>query len=384
MHRNVLIINEFNSSNIGDKIINSCMTRIVAKVFTTSTIYQIPASMSAATYIKSSVLDGTIIDNERVNNTIKSNSKFKRRTINLISKFNNSTSYWMAHKNNFNSIMKSIGNVKFDHVIIGGGQLFMDYAGFYSTLRRILESINFDSCIILGVGVSKGLSEIATREFSRLLYNRKVLSVITRDEQSRANFHYFGPEISYKCKSFLPDIAYAYTELHALNPSVKKDKNIGFSFMQYNDFNVHNPGIDKCIYMNLLCNEMNKYPRYKWKLIASTKYDYAFLSELIDYYFNTYDKCIKNKTLVLDDMNDSRPIHTYVESIMSCVKIISNRLHAYIVSRSLNIPAELLDHNPKFESASKCKLSTTELSKSYESILTQYVAKSRIITRGAK
>lgn len=184
----ILVINQYNSDNLGDKLLNRMICNYLNNNF-----YEYENAGFAQTV------------NQDITSEIKSDKlyKFKKRIPPLLK-------YFLNYKYKLKIIQKKIDIKSINAVLIGGGQLLKHRTVFLYCLWNWISFAKKNKLpvIIYGVSVDSNITYFEEKIYKKLLKKVNVINV--RDIQSQKKLQNMGFNVNYS-----PDIAFSTKDIKA-------------------------------------------------------------------------------------------------------------------------------------------------------------------------
>lgn len=300
--KRILVINQYNSDNIGDNLLNEMLCLNLKRMgYNTDNVGYAQQHKQVVEYK---------IDDSKVNFV----KLFLKRIISPWLK------YQLIYKLKLNTSQKNLKKQKWDAVIIGGGQLLKHNSVFMYCFRHWINwaKKNDIPIILHGIGVDSELSKYEIKVYKK--YLRYVQVVNCRDIETKEIM-----KQKFDVKAYIsPDIAFTYS-----NEKVGKDNKNAILVMPYSyltarrsfKFNISKSQYFKTI-EHKIKNIKEKEPDLKVVLAATTSDDASECYRFAEWYANSGEKCIVRK------IQDS---DTLFQEACKSKYMITGRMHAMIV-----------------------------------------------------
>ena len=316
--KRVLVLNEGNSENLGDQLINFCVLSFFSE-------YEVQFQSFTCH------LNGNEV-NSKLNLGIeqKRNKLLKKIIPNWLKIIVSGISWIQKNK----SIFKTIKNNRYDLVVIGGGQLLNSFWLFSLALYKWTSLLRKNNILLFscGVGNIKFFSNISRLLVKKGLRNCKELTI--RDLISIQT-------IKDKFKldaSYLPDPVFSISSIIKGKGKSKNAVILPFSFEDV--YAVYNKaGMNKADFLQFWVNKI-KIDSEKFETLYVTVTDFiqdkSILDELSQFSFSPNVKFVFYKNW-----------KDLVDLISSSIYIYSGRMHALIIGYSYNCKCESFDVSDK-------------------------------------
>lgn len=317
--KNIVLVGEYYSSNLGDNLLCQCAEQLIRNYLDDISISWVDLTYgSKPSFKKSQIFRMYYIFTSYIRNANKGSLIYR----------------YMAY-----NVYKRLRHIekrrKIDLIIFAGGQIFLDYFSFQ--ISRIIKyaeqndiPVIFNSC---GVG---SFSSSAREQFINVLNSSVVKRITLRDGLS------FIHNLTKKELFHVPDNAILCSEVCNI---LKKDKSdiIGLGVISPFIYNANNAEkISEDDFITFWAKIISKIDSegLKWQLFVNGSEDDFLFANKILFKLNLAEN---------PDLISPRPTSAMqLISIISSYKaIISCRLHSYIISYSLAIPAIMLNWDNK-------------------------------------
>lgn len=299
-----LVVNQYNSDNLGDKLLNEMLCLNIMKL--------------GHEYVNAGFAQTTeqSIDYDKTKKKDIILRKIKKKIHPLIK-------YILIYKKRINTIQKKEELLKCDAIIIGGGQLLKHNSVFlfcmlnwikYAKKRRI-------PILIYGISVDLNINHIEKFIYKKIIKAANTVNV--RDLQTaKLMKRYFNTEALVS-----PDIAFSYYD-YIIQKKVDKENN-NILILPYDSitakfsFNNKETKLENYKKIISLINQENKDSKKQSIILtATTSSDLSECYELYNYLiYNGYEaKIIKSKNI--DELK---------ELVLNCKELITGRMHAMIL-----------------------------------------------------
>ncbi|BBK23522.1 hypothetical protein Aargi30884_24250 [Amedibacterium intestinale] len=244
---------------------------------------------------------------------------------------------------NYKRIKKACDKIKYDTVVIGGGELLCAHHGFNSSLKCFTKYFKNKNIPIKLIGVSGDLNmrKLYRNRFRESLLRCTYVSV-------RDGFTKEICENYYKLKiDLFPDVVFAYNKILKKKPNIHKEQSIVFAPISFN----------KEVSIGLGLDIISEYTEYLKNLLlenlkegnniiltATTKDDYIFVKELYTFLLNEF----KGYKIEIKKMSS---LEEYIDLVKTSKLVISGRMHAMIIGliqKNKVVPIEFKTKLKKF------------------------------------
>lgn len=303
--KNILIINEGHTSNLGDKLLNQVMVELMKKNRVINEKY-VPIETDES--MEKGILVGPtpgIVN-------------FKNKVIGRLglTLFFNDIKYKRL-------IKKRIKNKQFDLAIIGGGELISDNANFNSAFYNWVTLLYEKNIPIIVTGVSGNKpDEKMSKRYKEALELCDLVSV--RDKSTQKLFEEaYGIRVQY-----IPDYAFLYKKLSGKAENYKKDNSVTaqiycLHYLPQGTFKGTEEEYYQMWIKLIQKNMMNA--QTEIKLSYTNKEDR-------DYTRTFYQYCVEQEVFDNISLVETDSIEKYVELVKSTSAIITGRMHAMILA----------------------------------------------------
>lgn len=317
--KNIVLVGEYYSSNLGDNLLCQCAEQLIRNYLDDISISWVDLTYgSKPSFKKSQIFKIYDFFTSYIRNTNRGSLIYR----------------YMAY-----NVYKRLRHIekrrKIDLIIFAGGQMFLDYFSFQ--ISRIIKyaeqndiPVIFNSC---GFG---SFSSSAREQFINVLNSSVVKRITLRDGLS------FIHNLTKKELFHVPDNAILCSEVFNV---LKKDKSdiIGLGVISpfiYNANNVEKISEDDFITFWTKIISKIESEGLKWQLFVNgSEDDFLFANKIL---FNL--NLAENPDLISPRPTSAMQLISIISSYKA---IISCRLHSYIISYSLAIPAIMLNWDNK-------------------------------------
>lgn len=355
----VLVCNEWTSSNIGDKTIDYVVSNVLGMSLPENEdniIVHLGISLHTSEVMIDKYNGRKYVKSQYIKSphyvaTLKERLAFK-----LLHRINNSESYWITHKRRLRDFNLKSGNQDYDYLFIGGGNLIMDYIGFYATIGNILKNVHYKHLYFIGVGVDDLTHcDEARKKYQQILDNYAINRIYVRDTKSYNNLFK-----NFNVHSEVKVLADPVFSIHSIYRKARSSdlSPIVMSFMNLEDYcknmKIPNDANNAKMYMDSLSKILDNYREEEIILLPNSKVDGSFMRSLIEYYKKNNPNTESKITLFsypayTDSSNNYEIMAEYLKILSSAKKVVSNRMHALIIATSYGIPIEVSNHTPKLD-----------------------------------
>lgn len=325
--KKVLLVNEGNSGNLGDQLINYSLQRILSDSLTN----QYKVHWHSYSFVDNENNTTTEIDERKFTKIDKIKSKigqtFLYKSI--------ARRKWLEHnKNKIKKLMSS----DYDILLIGGGQLLNSSWLYPYLFTKWIKLFKGKKIATIAIGIGKGLNIFDKQIVNKALSECQAITV--RDLYSKKIVE---EKFNQKCK-LIPD------PVLLISNFIKTEKNSNYAIILPASFeNVYlryNTKLDEAEYLDVWVKKIEDYLKYHAKIIVSITdiiQDVKVFNQLKTMYSTHH-----NVEFILPN----NAIHL-VELIGSSELVYSARMHALIIGLSYNINCEVMEISPKLKDFKK-------------------------------
>lgn len=300
--KRILVVNQYNSDNIGDNLLNEMLCLNLKRMgYSIDNVGYAQQNKQVVEYK---------IDNSKVN-FMKS---FLKRIISPWLK------YQLIYKLRLNTSQKNLKNKKWDAVIIGGGQLLKHNSVFMYCFRHWINwaKKNDIPIILHGIGVDSGLSKHEIKIYKKCLKYVQVINC--RDVETKEIMRQKFDVIAY----ISPDIAFTYHNEEA--EKYNKDVILVMPYSYMTARKAFQFNISKSQYFKTMRHKIkdikDKEPNLRVVLAATTSDDATECYRFAEWCADSGERYIVKK------IQDSS---TLFQEACKAKYMISGRMHAMIV-----------------------------------------------------
>ena len=296
----ILMVNESNKSNYGDKAIHFTISKLFGHYEQDFTPFSYPVF------------------------------KFKKNTL-----FTNYLEYFFFFISHFIKVFR-LKYKNYDQIVIGGGQLIRNNIKF--SISLFVFTLLHKNVKLICVGCDKDFHKIVLRlnKFSL----KRINEIVLRDENSEKNF-----KAMYHSKvTKLYDVVFLINKYYDSKQENISHKNYNAIFLQnYEAIKRNDSDLSKEDYLYICKNNIieNSNGKDRLLIVNSTSSDGLFVEE--------YMSLIDDKTKKLIDVFTVNSFDDFIQVVINCKKVISNRMHPLIIGYSFGKELQTITSSNKLK-----------------------------------
>lgn len=319
--KEILVLNQGNTDNIGDIAINDVITQFfVSKNF----------SVKSSPYWSEDFIFGGLYK-----------YKFIKKIINKLMNLVFFGDFFMKRY-----IRKNFKNKKFDAIVIGGGDLLSGHLGFccaFYNWVKYFHKKNIDIYVI-GISSNKNMNKARKKRYIKSL--KRCTYISARDAFSRK---IISQDYGVKC-DIHADIVFSYKKIHESNDrsgkKIIKEAKAVIVPINYKKNILEYLGLkNKLEYFEIIKEKIKKSNIKEVIITTTVNDDKTAASELVEY--------LKKDENLIVKYYDIYSVKEYIDIIKNTVLVISGRMHAMILGLVYKNDIDVIKSNIKLSIFSK-------------------------------